>query len=87
MAHLISNNLINEKFKSWFCSILAMFITIIIYSESMINLLQDGNPVDITYFDFCKAFDSVPHERLLSKLYCHNIIVSREKSMNGFVSL
>lgn len=26
------------------------------------SLLQDGNPVDIAYFDFRKAFDSVPHE-------------------------
>ncbi|CAM4557507.1 unnamed protein product [Lepidochelys olivacea] len=30
-----------------------------------------GNPVDIVYLDFQKAFDKVPHQRLLRKLSCH----------------
>ena len=36
--------------------------------DSIIELLEAGCPVDIFYFDFCKAFDSVPHYRLLIKL-------------------
>ena len=36
--------------------------------DSMLSLLEEGAPVDIFYFDFRKAFDSVPHYRLLSKL-------------------
>ena len=34
--------------------------------------LDQGNPVDVIYFEFHKAFDSVPHARLLLKLqpYC-----------------
>ena len=31
--------------------------------------LSHGLPVDIVYLDFEKAFDKVPHERLLSQLY------------------
>ena len=27
-----------------------------------------GNPVDIFYFDFAKAFDTVPHSKLMIKL-------------------
>ena len=34
----------------------------------MVELLEEGAPVDIFYFDFCKAFDSVPHSRLLTKM-------------------
>ena len=36
--------------------------------ESIIELLEEGAPVDVFYFDFCKAFDSVPHYRLLTKM-------------------
>ena len=36
--------------------------------ECIIELLEDGAPVDVFYLDFCKAFDSVPHHRLLTKM-------------------
>ena len=32
------------------------------------DLLAEGGCVDILYFDFSKAFDSVPHHRLLIEL-------------------
>ena len=32
-----------------------------------------GNPVDIVYLDFAKAFDTVPHKRLRVKLEAHGI--------------
>ena len=35
--------------------------------EDWTNYLDDGNPVDIVYLDFRKAFDSVPHVRLINK--------------------
>ncbi|KAL5254844.1 hypothetical protein ACHWQZ_G014324 [Mnemiopsis leidyi] len=36
--------------------------------DNILNLLDEGVPVDLLYFDFSKAFDTVPHFRLLSKL-------------------
>ena len=35
--------------------------------------LDNKNPVDVAYFDYRKAFDSVPHERLLVKLHAYGI--------------
>jgi len=35
--------------------------------------IQSGAPVYVIYFDFRKAFDTVPHSRLLLKLAAHGI--------------
>jgi len=37
--------------------------------ESLTSILEKGDGVDIIYLDFRKAFDSVPHLRLLQKLH------------------
>ena len=41
--------------------------------DSIIALLEEGAPVDIFYFDFKKAFDRVPHNRIIYKLKCLGI--------------
>ena len=41
--------------------------------DSILEILDQGSPVDILYFDFKKAFDRVPHNRLLLKLKCLGI--------------
>ena len=35
--------------------------------------MQKSNPVDVIYVGFKKAFDKVPHERLLNKLKAYGI--------------
>lgn len=41
--------------------------------EEITNFLDRGHDVDLIYLDFCKAFDSVPHSRLLIKLQSFGI--------------
>ena len=38
--------------------------------------MDEGSPVDIIYLDFQKAFDKVPHQRLILKLKSHGIGIS-----------
>ena len=35
--------------------------------------MDDGSPVDVIYLDFHKAFDKVPHQRLILKLKSHGM--------------
>ena len=35
--------------------------------------IDNSIPTDAVYLDFSKAFDCVPHKRLMSKLYAYGI--------------
>ena len=41
--------------------------------EEITKWIDEESPVDIIYLDFQKAFDKVPHQRLLLKLKVHGI--------------
>ena len=51
----------NVKGKSCLSNLLETF-------DNFLDLLDEGVPVDLLKFDFSKAFDTVPHFRLSSKL-------------------
>ena len=36
--------------------------------EDLVTMIENKDPVDIIYLDFCKAFDTVPNVRLLKKI-------------------
>ena len=43
--------------------------TLFFYSEA----IDRGDSVDVIYLDFAKAFDKVPHQKLLAKLHGYGI--------------
>ena len=55
----------------------------LMFFEEITKWVDDGSPVDVVYLDFHKAFDKVPHQRLLLKLkangICNDVINCIEK--------
>ena len=43
------------------------------FLEYVTDAVEHGKPVDVMYLDFQKAFDKVPHQRLLAKLKAYGI--------------
>ena len=41
---------------------------LLICQNSIVSMIDEGSPVDVIYLDFQKAFDKVPHERLMYKI-------------------
>ena len=46
---------------------------LILFIEEVTSYVAKGFPVGIPYLDFAKAFDSVPHQRLMKKISAHGI--------------
>jgi hypothetical protein len=54
--------------------------------ESWTEALDKGNSVDAVYLDYQKAFDTVPHRRLLHKLQAYGISGSVLEWINSFLT-
>ena len=48
-------------------------INVLCFLEEITKLVDEGSPVDVIYLDFQKAFDKVPHQRLILKLKSHGM--------------
>ena len=66
VKHLSSHNLIRAS-QHGFMAGRSTVTNLLAYMETLTKLLDDGNAVDVLYLDFAKAFDKVPHARLLAK--------------------
>ena len=49
------------------------YVQLLCFLEEITKWVDDRSPVDVVYLDFQKAFDKVPHKRLLLKLKAHGI--------------
>ena len=72
LKHVMENNLLLEdqhgfsKGKSCMSNLLTTL-------EDVTESVDEGFGVDIIYLDYSKAFDTVPHKRLISKLEAYEI--------------
>ena len=53
--------------------------------EDWTTILESHNPLDVVYLDFQKAFDSVPHQRLLWKLRSYGVSGKLLKWIESFL--
>jgi ribonuclease P/MRP protein subunit RPP40 len=66
VEHLSKHNLIRSS-QHGFMAGRSTVTNLLAYMETLTKLLDDGHAVDVLYLDFAKAFDKVPHSRLLAK--------------------
>ena len=67
LDHLLSNNILRLS-QHGFLPGKSCVTNLIEYLEALLKQLDNGHAVDVIYLDFAKAFDKVPHQRLLVKL-------------------
>ena len=70
--HLIRHNLLSDC-QYGFCEHRSTVLQLLDVLEDWTSALDDNYQVDAIYFDFAKAFDTVPHQRLLTKLQSYGI--------------
>ena len=54
--------------------------------EDLTQIVDNGYPIDIIYLDFKKAFDQVPHKRLLCKVMSYDFTVNILKWIANFLA-
>ena len=72
LEHLLKFKLIRES-QHGFTPNKSCITNLLEFLEEITANIDEGNPCDIIYMDFQKAFDKVPHARLIKKLEKHGI--------------
>ena len=85
MYHLESNKLLDQN-QHGFRSRRSCLTQLLEYFSDVHNSLESEGPVDAIYLDFWKAFDTVPHKRLLSKVKSLSITGKILKWIESFLT-
>lgn len=85
LKQLISNDLLCEA-QHGFLPGRSCITQLLEVMELWTSSLDEGYEVDAIYLDFSKAFDSVPHERLMNKLRSYGITGNVEKWLYSFLT-
>ena len=85
MVHLRRNNLLDEH-QHGFVPKKGCNTNLLESLENWLNHLENGKSVDVFYLDYAKAFDRVPHERLLSKIESYGVTQETQGWIRSFLS-
>ena len=69
---LVKHKLLNSS-QHGFLKARSCLTNMLCFLEEITKWIDVGSPVDIIYLDFQKAFDKVPHQRILLQLKAHGI--------------
>ena len=72
MDFLIKHKFINSS-QHGFLKSKSCLTNLLCFFEEITKWVDEGSQVDIIYLDFQKAFDKVPHQRLILQLKSHGI--------------
>ena len=67
LKHIIQHKIINES-QHGFMPGKSCLTNLLEYLDKLTEIVDSGQAADIIYLDFAKAFDKVPHRRLLAKV-------------------
>ena len=85
MHHLQVDNLLSDK-QFEFISGISTTLQLLNYLDKFADIIASGCVVDTIYLDFAKAFDAVPHRRLMGKLQSFGITGNILKWIEQFLT-
>ena len=85
LTHIETNNLLTDH-QHGFRSGRSCVTQLLTVMEDWTRLLDDQTPFDCVYLDYKKAFDSVPHQRLLKKVEACGIQGNLLKWIGSFLT-
>ena len=85
MKHLLENNLLSSK-QFGFIPGRSTATQLLKYLDECLDTISDGGIIDVIYMDFAKAFDTVPHRRLVHKLEAYGIRGKVNDWINAFLN-
>ena len=85
VSHMSNNNLFSKK-QHGFVPQRNCMSNLLICIEKWTSMIELGLPIDIIYTDCAKAFDSVPHQRLLQKIKNLGIIGRSNAWIRAFLT-
>jgi hypothetical protein len=85
MTHLRENHILSPQ-QYGFVSGRSTTIQLLQVMEKWTAILDEGGEIDVLYFDFKKAFDTVAHKRLLSKLQAYGVSETIVRWIQNFLT-